>query len=157
MRRRRWLSWRAGSAPPSRTAGRCAASPTDPDRRGWRWPPRRVTDGPGSARLEVAAPGEPAAVLHLTQAAVPGGDLPAVAATLHAALREQPPGVFVDFNPTDRRAQRPAITYREIRPGAEIRWTVLVDDGIRIGIGCVGPPELSAVCDAAIGSAHRIR
>jgi len=121
------------------------------------WAVRRVTDGPGSARLEVAAPGEPAAVLHLTQAAVPGGDLPAVAATLHAALREQPPGVFVDFNPTDRRAQRPAITYREIRPGAEIRWTVLVDDGIRIGIGCVGPPELSAVCDAAIGSAHRIR
>ncbi|CAJ1585158.1 type VII secretion-associated protein [[Mycobacterium] wendilense] len=125
------------------------------------WSVRRVTGGPGSARLEVAAPGEYGAVLHITQAVVPDGDLSSVAATLRAALREQPPGVFVDFNPTDRRAARPAITYREVRPGGDIEWTVLVDDGIRVGVGCQGPPEaarqLRIACDAAIGSARRIR
>lgn len=125
------------------------------------WLVRRVTGGPGSARLEVAAPDNPAAVVHLTQAPVPGQDLRAVAATLRAVLAEQPPGVFLEFESARARAGRDAVTYREVRADAEIDWTVFVEDGIRIGVGCQSPPgdthHAQPACELAIRSAHRIR
>ena len=117
------------------------------------WHVRRVTDGPGSARVEVVAPDDPDAVLHITQSRVADTDLAATAAALRAALAGQPPGVFVDFTAEDRRAGRPAVTYREVRPGREIDWTVLRDGGVRIAIGCQNAP---AACAAAIESAREI-
>mgnify|MGYP007130766823 CR=1 FL=1 len=44
------------------------------------WTVRRVTDGPGSARVEITAPDDPGAALYLTQSPVPDPD-PAVTAT----------------------------------------------------------------------------
>jgi type VII secretion-associated protein (TIGR03931 family) len=71
-----------------------------------------------------------------------------------------PPGIFVDFNPTDRRAGRPAVTYREIRPGRDILWTVLVDGDVRICIGCQNAAgrsiAVAAACDDAIRTAQRL-
>lgn len=120
---------------------------------------RRITDGPGSARVEVRPP-DATALLHLTQARVGSSDLAAVAAGLHTALGAESPGVFLDFDPAGHRAGRSAVTYREVRPAHTVRWTVLVDGGIRIGIGCqyrVGDePDADPVCDRAIATARRL-
>ncbi len=124
------------------------------------WVVRRVTDGPGSARVEVSAPSDPDAVLHVTQSPASTSDLAATAATLRAAIDAQPAGVFVDFNGADTRAGRPAVTYRELRTGREIAWTVLVTGRVRIAIGCrrvPGPADrVEAACAQAIESAREI-
>lgn len=130
------------------------------------WPARRVTDGPGSARVEVVSPVDPQLMLHLTQVPIPDPSLAAVAEALDRAVRQanaQGP-VFVDFNPTGTAAGRPAITYRELRPGHRIDWTVLVDGGIRIGIGCQRPDDagtpdaglLGELCEQAVRSARAL-
>lgn len=119
------------------------------------WTVRRVTDGPGSARVQVVSPIEPLVTIHLTQSGVGDGVL---ADTLERALREQPAGVFVDFDPAAVLAARPVVSYREVRPGREIRWAVFVDDAVRIAIGCQSPPGHAAAvrsaCEAAVRSAH---
>lgn len=124
------------------------------------WVVRHVTAGPGSVRVEVASPHHAGALLHVTQARVPTDDLAATAAALRTALDGQPPGAFVDFNPTDRRAGRMAVTYREIRSGHDITWTVVVDGGVRIGIGCQAAPgrraDIDTVCDEAVRTARAI-
>ncbi len=124
------------------------------------WMVRRVTTGPGSRRVEVISPGARAA-LHLTQAPVVVDDLADIADTLRAAVDSQPSGVFVEFNPADERAGRPAVTYREVREDHEIRWTVLLDNGIRIGIGCQSrlgaEPEIEPACERAVASARTLR
>jgi len=125
------------------------------------WSVRRVTGGLGSARVEVASPADPDAVLHITQADVPSGELADTAAALRSAADAQPPGVFVDFNPDDRRAGRPAVTYREVRSGHDIRWTVVVAGQLRISIGCQSAPagfdSIAAACEQAVGTAREIR
>lgn len=124
------------------------------------WVVRHVTVGPGSARVEVASPHHAGALLHVTQARVPSDDLAATAVALRSALDAQPPGVFADFNPSDRRAGRMAVTYREVRSGHDITWTVVVDGGVRIGIGCQAAPgrraDIDAVCDEAVRTARAI-
>ena len=80
------------------------------------WSVQRITGGPGSARVQVVSPVDPGAILHITQSRVPTADLAATADALRSAAAAQPPGVFVDFRPDDRRAGRPAVTYREVRP-----------------------------------------
>jgi len=127
------------------------------------WQAHRVTGGPGTARVEVRAPGDRDAALHITHA-VGGPDttLADTAAALHAALRaEDDAAAFADFRPLERRAGRDAVTYRERRPGREIAWTVVVDAGVRIAIGCQYPaqrPELiREPCEAAIRSARVVR
>ena len=72
---------------------------------------------------------------------------------VRAALDAEPPDVFVDFNPADQRSGRPAVTYREIRPGREIAWTVLLSGRVRIAIGCQRAP---GACAEAIASAREI-
>jgi type VII secretion-associated protein (TIGR03931 family) len=123
------------------------------------WTVRRVTAGPGSVRVEAVSP-QQSALLHLTQARVPSSELSATAVALRVALDAQPPGVFVDFNPSDSRAGRPAVTYREVRSGHDIRWTVVVDGGIRIGVGCQSAAgregDIDAVCETAVRTARRI-
>lgn len=126
------------------------------------WPVRRVTSGPGSARVQIASPTHGDVALHLTQSA--GGPDPGLAATadaLHAALDEETDGVFADFRPVDHRAGRDAVTYREIRPNHTVIWVVLVDGSVRIAIGCQSPIGgehlVREVCDQAIRSAHAVR
>ena len=68
------------------------------------WAVRRITSGPGSARVQVMAPDDANAVL-ITQSQVRRGEtLSATAATLRTALDDQQAGVFDQFNPDDRRA-----------------------------------------------------
>ena len=104
------------------------------------WAVQRITSGPGSARVQVMAPDDSTAVL-MTQSQVRKGEsLSATSATLRSALDDQQAGVFSGFKPDDRRADRPAATYRELRDGRQIDWTVFVDDTVRIGVGCQSAP-----------------
>ena len=124
------------------------------------WPVRRVTDGPGSARVEVTSPTDAEVVLHLTQSPSPTTDLAATAAALRTAAEDQPAGVFVDFNPDDHRAGRPAVTYRERRESHDIDWSVVIAGSTRIAIGCQSAPGRRAgierACEQAIASAREI-
>lgn len=125
------------------------------------WAVERVTDGPGSARVQVNSPDDPDTALLLTQSPVAPGTTPdQVADTLRVALADETPGVFTDFVPDQRREGRPVASYREIRPGRHIDWSVFVDGAVRIAVGCQGPPDLErqvgAACDRAIRSAHAI-
>jgi type VII secretion-associated protein (TIGR03931 family) len=125
------------------------------------WTVQRITSGPGSARVQVVSPSDADVVVHITQSSIPSRQtLPVVADTLRTALAEEPEGVFVDFNPADRRADKPAVTYRENRADRQVAWTVLVDDDVRIAIGCQSAPRREELvrdaCDQAIRSAHAV-
>lgn len=125
------------------------------------WSEQRILAGPGSARLQVTSPTEPDTAIHITQSPVPRGlTLTDVAATLEAAIRDESPNEFVDFNPHDRPADRPAVTYREVRRGHDIRWAVWVDGSVRISIGCQsarGREETAREpCERAITSAREL-
>ncbi|WP_029106960.1 type VII secretion-associated protein [Mycobacterium sp. URHD0025] len=119
------------------------------------WTVQRITDGPGSARVEVISPSDPQAAIHLTQSGIADG---AVADTLQRALEEEPEGVFVDFDPAAVIAARRVVSYLEVRPGREVRWAVFVDRSVRIAIGCQSAPDraaaVRAACEAATRSAH---
>jgi type VII secretion-associated protein (TIGR03931 family) len=119
------------------------------------WSVRRITDGPGSARVQVVSPSDPQMMIHLTQSGVAEGT---VADTLQRALRAQPAGVFVDFDPSAVVAARPVVSYREVRAGREIRWAVFVDGAVRIAVGCQSAPghaeAVRVACEAATRSAH---
>jgi type VII secretion-associated protein (TIGR03931 family) len=124
------------------------------------WRVQRITSGSGSARVQVTAPDSSNAVL-LTQSQVRRGEtLSATSATLRNALDDQQAGIFSAFTPDDRRASRAAATYREVRDGRQIDWTVFVDDAMRIGIGCQSAPGSEFVgdyvCEEAIRSAHAL-
>ncbi|HEU0190152.1 MAG TPA: type VII secretion-associated protein [Mycobacterium sp.] len=131
------------------------------------WPVRRVTGGRGSARVEVTSPADPRVVLHLTQSVAPGATLQATGESLRLVMDRanaaEPPGVFVDFNPAGNSAGRAAVTYRERRGGRNIDWSVLVDEPVRISIGCQSPEDggdpagaARAVCEQAVRSARAL-
>lgn len=124
------------------------------------WPTQRVIAGPGSARVQVTSPSDPEVALHFTQSPVPGETLSGTAERLRRAIDAEPAGVFVDFNPADTRAGRPAVTYREVRGAHEVKWTVLLDGAMRISIGCQSrsgdEDAVRLVCDQAIRSAHKV-
>ena len=124
------------------------------------WTVTRITAGPGSRRVQASSPTEPKAALHITQSYAPGETLDRTAEVLRQAVAEQPRGVFVDFNPADQRRGRPAVTYREVRTGRDIRWTVVLDGSMRISVGCQSQPgradTVMAPCDKAIESAHEV-
>src|SRR6185312_5554634 len=104
------------------------------------WAVRRITSGQGSARVQVMAPDGSTAVL-MTQSQVRKGEtLSSTSAMLRNALHGQQEGVFSRFNPDDRRADRQAATYRELRDGRQIDWAVFVDDSLRIAVGCQSAP-----------------
>ena len=124
------------------------------------WAVRRITSGQGSARVQVMAPDGSTAVL-VTQSRVREGEtLSTTSAMLSEALHEQQEGVFSRFNPDDRRADRQAATYRELRDGRQIDWAVFVDDGLRIAVGCQsatgGEEVVRHVCEEAVRSAHAV-
>lgn len=127
------------------------------------WSLRRVTAGPGSARIEVVSPNEPQLMLHVTQAPAAGETLSAIAEPLQLAMKladVETPGVFVDFDPAGSSAGRPAVTYREVRADHHVDWAVLVDRAVRIGIGCQSGPggddALRPVCEQAVRSARAL-
>ncbi|MDT5325897.1 MAG: hypothetical protein QOF25_3049 [Mycobacterium sp.] len=122
------------------------------------WPTERIDSGPGSARMQVLSPLQPHVAILLTQS--PGQEsLAAAAEVLRFALDEQPDGVFVEFTAADRRADKTVITYREIRVEHHVDWTVMLDRGVRIAIGCQHAPDRPAperICDQAIRSARAL-
>jgi type VII secretion-associated protein (TIGR03931 family) len=124
------------------------------------WPTQRVVAGPGSARVQVTSPSDPEMSLHVTQSRVALEALSATAEFLKQAIDAEPTRVFVDFNPTDTVAGRPAVTYREVRSAHDIRWTVLVDKAVRISIGCQSPhgheDAMRQVCELAVRSARAL-
>jgi type VII secretion-associated protein (TIGR03931 family) len=124
------------------------------------WSIRRITSGAGSARVEVTAPDGSMAVL-VTQARVQESEtLAATAVALRAALDDQDADVFGAFDADGRRADRPVVTYREVRGARQIDWSVMVDGAVRIAVGCQSAPDaedsVRDVCDEAIRSAHAI-
>jgi type VII secretion-associated protein (TIGR03931 family) len=124
------------------------------------WPAQRVVAGPGSARVQVGSPADPEVALHITQSPVAGETLSDTAAQLKRAIDAAPGGVFVDFNPAGSSAGRSAVTYREVRPTHQVRWTVLLEGPVRISIGCQSRPgdeeAVRNVCEQAVRSAHAI-
>ncbi len=122
------------------------------------WTVERLTRGPGSRRVRVSSPADPDRALHITQSYAPGGTLADTAAILGRAAAGQP--AITGFQPDDEVAGRPAVTYREIRPGRVIRWVVLLDGVTRISIGCQSRPGgeegIRTVCEQAIRSAHDV-
>lgn len=124
------------------------------------WAVERITAGPGSARVQVVSPRERSEAIQVTQSRVPATEsLESAAEALTTALADQPDGVFVDFTAAGERASRRAVTYREVRSDRRVDWTVLLDGGVRIAIGCQGPvtgPGPRAVCDRAIRTAHAV-
>jgi type VII secretion-associated protein (TIGR03931 family) len=125
------------------------------------WEVQRVTSGPGSARVQVVSPTDADVAVHVTQSSLaPHQSHDAVAESLRSALSQQPDGVFVEFDSSDRRADQPVVTYREVRADHHIAWVVLVDESLRIAIGCQSAPgheeAVREVCDQAIRSAHAV-
>lgn len=120
------------------------------------WAVERITAGPGSVRVRVVSPRDRSAVLHVAQTRVRTGQtLDATAASLQTALAEEPDGVFVDFVAHGTRAGREAITYRELRAGGAVDWTVVLDGGVRIAVGCQGA-GVGPACDRAVASARAV-
>jgi type VII secretion-associated protein (TIGR03931 family) len=124
------------------------------------WPVQRVISGPGSARVQITSPSDPEVALHVTQSRVAAETLNATGESLKHAIDAEPIGVFVDFNPAGLTAGRPAVTYREVRAGHDIRWTILLDGGVRISIGCQSraghDDAVREVCEQAVRSARAI-
>lgn len=122
-----------------------------------RWTVDRVLSGAGSARVQIVSPDDGGRIIHLTQSLVPNRpSLAESAQALRAAADALPDGVIVEFNGAATAAGRDAVTYRELRNGHVVQWAVLVDDTVRIAIGCQGA-DIAAECDLAIRSAHRLR
>ena len=124
------------------------------------WTAQRITSGPGSARVQVVSPSDRDVALHITQSGNPSSRASRTADSLRTALGAEPDGTFVEFNPSDRRADRDAVTYREVRPDHHVAWTVLLDGTVRIAVGCQSPPGsehlVREACDRAIRSAHAV-
>jgi type VII secretion-associated protein (TIGR03931 family) len=125
------------------------------------WAVERVTSGPGSARVQLVSPTDADVAVHVTQSSLaPHQSHDAVAESLRSALSQEPDGVFVEFNPSDRRAGQHVVTYSEIRADHRVAWAVLVDKSLRIAIGCQSAPgheeAVREVCDQAIRSAHAV-
>lgn len=123
-----------------------------------RWTVTRVTGGPGSRRLQATSPDDPDVAVHVTGSYAPETTLAEAARILARAINGQPAGVFVDFRADGRVADRPAITYREVRPGRVVDWAVVLDGSTRISVGCQNPPGRQAAvrtaCAAAVASAR---
>jgi type VII secretion-associated protein (TIGR03931 family) len=125
------------------------------------WEVQRVTSGPGSARVQVVSPDDATVALHVAQTSLAAQQShEQMAESLRRVLGEEPDGVFIDFNPSDIRADHAVATYREIRQDRHITWFVLIDRSLRIAVGCQSAPGhddvVRAVCDQAIRSAHAV-
>ncbi len=125
------------------------------------WTVTRVTGGPGSRRLRAAAPADPDLALHFTQSYAPESTLDRAGDVLRRVIADQPTGVFVDLRVDGRVGGRPAVTYREIRTGRIVDWSVVLVGSTLIGVGCQSPPQraeaVSAVCRQAVAAVSESR
>ena len=83
----------------------------------------------------------------------------ATAETLKTALDRQPHGVFTQFNAADYEADRPAVTYTELRSAVAVDWVVMIDRGLRIAVGCQHPltgARGGPMCERAVRTAHAV-
>ena len=139
-----------GPAPATVTEGRVAVLVPEG------WSVERLTRGPGSRRVRVSSPADADLALHITSSYAPGGTLADAAVVLGRAAAGQP--AFSAFRADDVVAGRPALTYRETRPGRVIRWTLLLDGVTRISIGCQSRSDaeeaIQTACEQAIRSAR---
>lgn len=123
------------------------------------WTVERLTQGPGSRRVQVSSPTNPDDALHITQSYAPGTTLADAGAVLGRVAAGQ--SAFAEFLPHDEVAGRPAVTYREDRPPRVVRWVVLLDGSTRISIGCqsrAGAEDgIRTACDQAIRSAREVQ
>ncbi|HOB50664.1 MAG TPA: type VII secretion-associated protein, partial [Mycobacterium sp.] len=99
------------------------------------WTVERRTTGPGSPRVRVVSPQDPGTALNITWSHAPGVSLAETAVSLRTAAAAEPAGVF-DFAATAGKGSRPAVSYRETRPGRTVRWAVFIDGSTRIAVGC---------------------
>ncbi|MGE2715674.1 type VII secretion-associated protein [Mycolicibacterium litorale] len=125
------------------------------------WTVHRVTEGSGSARVQITSPDDAAVALHVTQSVLPHPQsLEQVADTLRDALQSEDDRVFTDFHAADQRGGRAVATYRERRGEHQTDWAVLADGALRIAIGCQSPPAradaVRPACEAAVRSAHAV-
>ena len=122
------------------------------------WTVTRVTAGPGSRRLQVTSPADPGIALHITQAYAPETTLGQAAELFAREIAAQPVGSFVGLRSDTRVFGRPAVVYREVRPGRFIDWTVILAGSTRISVGCQSKPghepAVAAGCEAAVRSAR---
>jgi type VII secretion-associated protein (TIGR03931 family) len=125
-----------------------------------RWNVERVRSGSGSRRVQVDSPTDADIALHITVAYAPGSTLAQAAEVLGEAVAAQTPGVFVGFRPAVEVAGRPAVTYREVRAGRVVDWSVVLSGSTRIGIGCQSAPDrtevVRSVCEQAIRTAREL-
>lgn len=124
------------------------------------WNIERVRSGSGSRRVQVDSPTESDIALHITAAYAPGSTLAQAAEVLGDAVAAATPGVFVGFRPAVEVAGRPAVTYREVRAGRVVDWSVVLSGSTRIGIGCQSAPGEEDVvrgpCEQAVRSAREL-
>jgi len=124
------------------------------------WHVERVRSGSGSRRVQVGSPVDPDIALHITASYAPDSTLEQAAEVLGDAVADQTPGVFVGFRPAVEVAGRPAVTYREVRAGRVVDWSVVLSGSTRIGIGCQSAPDrtevVRAVCEQAIRTAREL-
>ncbi|MCV7416258.1 type VII secretion-associated protein [Mycolicibacterium litorale] len=125
------------------------------------WTVQRVTEGSGSARVQITSPTDHAVALHLTQSVLPRPQpLEEVADTLRDALQAEDADVFTDFRAVDERGGRAVATYQERRAKHQTEWAVLVDNALRIAIGCQHPiggaDPIRPVCETAVRSTHAV-
>ncbi|MCB0925130.1 MAG: type VII secretion-associated protein [Mycobacterium sp.] len=122
------------------------------------WTVERRTTGPGSPRVRVASPDDPRTALNITWSHAPGISLAETNRMLRTAATAEPDGVF-DFAATAG-GSRPAVSYRETRPGRVVRWTVFIDGSTRIAVGCQSAPgrlaTVLAPCLQAVRSAREV-
>lgn len=122
------------------------------------WTVARVTGGPGSRRLQAGPPGDPDTAVHITQSYAPESTLQQAADALSRRIAEQPSGVFVDFHADGVVVGRPALTYREIRPGRVVDWSVVLIGSTLVGVGCQSAPpgtgRARETCERVLASAH---
>jgi len=124
------------------------------------WHVERVRSGSRSRRVQVGSPVDPDIALHITASYAPDSTLEQAAEVLGDAVADQTPGVFVGFRPAVEVAGRPAVTYREVRVGRVVDWSVVLSGSTRIGIGCQSAPDrtevVRAVCEQAIRTAREL-
>lgn len=124
------------------------------------WAVERVTEGPGSARVQVVSPDEPRVVIHLTYARVPGHEsLGQTAEVLRTAIGAESEGRFVDFDAELSRAGRTGVGYRERRRDSTVDWMVVLDGGVRIAVGCERAQRADGwpqACEHAVATARRV-
>jgi type VII secretion-associated protein (TIGR03931 family) len=119
------------------------------------WNVERVRSGSGSRRVQVDSPTDADIALHITASYAPGSTLAQAAEVLGDAVAEATPGVFVGFRPAVEVAGRPAVTYREVRAGRVVDWSVVLSGSTRIGIGCQSAPDRTEVVRGACAQAIR--